>query len=202
MFSTINQLSFLSTSRKDDLVSLCYLLVFLLNEGDVPYSSRNFTNELTISKNFKKAKKIKQTFNLQNAVRNRPRILEFVESIQKLGHYQKPNYESLRTILKSSLADPGQTSISYPCTSLSSLRPPLSQHMTFGKGPLTTESNSDSTSLTNYEYSNLVDQCQDFNELSYFNLVDSNTEDTPLLDISFQMRQHQLHVNNLRVFTS
>jgi hypothetical protein len=78
MFSTINQLSFLTTSRKDDLLSLCYLMVFLLNRGDVPYSPKSFTTEFTISKNFKKAKKIKQTFSLSEAVRNRPQILEFV----------------------------------------------------------------------------------------------------------------------------
>ena len=31
MFSSINQMTFTVTSRKDDLVSLCYLLIYLLN---------------------------------------------------------------------------------------------------------------------------------------------------------------------------
>ena len=33
IFSRLNQLTSNVTSRKDDLVSLCYILVFLLNRG-------------------------------------------------------------------------------------------------------------------------------------------------------------------------
>lgn len=36
VFSSVNQLEFMTTSRRDDLISLCYLLVFLINEGNIP----------------------------------------------------------------------------------------------------------------------------------------------------------------------
>ena len=36
VFSSLNQLQFMTTSRRDDLISLCYLLVFLLNGGELP----------------------------------------------------------------------------------------------------------------------------------------------------------------------
>ena len=36
IFASLNQLRFLTTSRRDDLISLCYMLVFLLNKGSLP----------------------------------------------------------------------------------------------------------------------------------------------------------------------
>lgn len=33
MFASMNQLDFKTPSRRDDMISLCYLLSFLLNEG-------------------------------------------------------------------------------------------------------------------------------------------------------------------------
>jgi hypothetical protein len=36
LFSSVRQLSFMKTSRRDDLVSLCYLLVYLLNKQKFP----------------------------------------------------------------------------------------------------------------------------------------------------------------------
>lgn len=35
MFSSVNQLNFYTTSRRDDLLSLVYLLIFLLNNGQI-----------------------------------------------------------------------------------------------------------------------------------------------------------------------
>ena len=36
LFSSVRQLSFMRTSRRDDLISLCYLLVYLLNNQKFP----------------------------------------------------------------------------------------------------------------------------------------------------------------------
>jgi len=36
IFASINQLDFKMTSRRDDLVSLCYFFIFLLNNGKLP----------------------------------------------------------------------------------------------------------------------------------------------------------------------
>ena len=37
IFATINQFQFKITSRRDDLISLCYLLIFLYRGGNVPF---------------------------------------------------------------------------------------------------------------------------------------------------------------------
>lgn len=36
MFSSVNQMEFMTTSRRDDLISLCLLTLYLLNEGEMP----------------------------------------------------------------------------------------------------------------------------------------------------------------------
>ena len=36
MFSSHSQLQFNKTSRKDDLISLCYFMLYFLNEGRLP----------------------------------------------------------------------------------------------------------------------------------------------------------------------
>ena len=36
LFASIRQLKFYRTSRKDDMISLCYLLIFLLNKSNFP----------------------------------------------------------------------------------------------------------------------------------------------------------------------
>lgn len=36
IFASANQFEFTMTSRRDDLISLCYLLIFLINKGNIP----------------------------------------------------------------------------------------------------------------------------------------------------------------------
>jgi hypothetical protein len=36
MFSSVEQMDFKETSRKDDMISLCYLLFFILNQCEMP----------------------------------------------------------------------------------------------------------------------------------------------------------------------
>ena len=40
-FASVNQLFFKSTSRKDDLISACYLLFFLFNSNQIPFIDRD-----------------------------------------------------------------------------------------------------------------------------------------------------------------
>jgi len=37
VFASVSQFDFIKTTRRDDLISLCYLLVYMFNKGDVPY---------------------------------------------------------------------------------------------------------------------------------------------------------------------
>ena len=36
IFASLNQLNFNNTSRKDDIISTCYLLIYMLNRGNLP----------------------------------------------------------------------------------------------------------------------------------------------------------------------
>ena len=46
LFSSVNQLKFKTTSRRDDLISLCYMLIFLLNGGELPGLSASYAQTL------------------------------------------------------------------------------------------------------------------------------------------------------------
>lgn len=59
MFATLSQFKFESTSRRDDLISLCYLLVYLINDSKVPFSIENFEAQKSVSALFKQVKKVK-----------------------------------------------------------------------------------------------------------------------------------------------
>ena len=41
MFSSVNMFEFLVPSRRDDLIALCYMLVYLFNDGKVAYKVEN-----------------------------------------------------------------------------------------------------------------------------------------------------------------
>jgi hypothetical protein len=45
LFASINAMTFTTTSRKDDLVSLCFLLVFLLNKGKLFGNYRGYSDD-------------------------------------------------------------------------------------------------------------------------------------------------------------
>ena len=40
IFASVNALKFKKTSRRDDLLSLCYLVIFVLNHGRIPFISK------------------------------------------------------------------------------------------------------------------------------------------------------------------
>ena len=50
-FSSLNQMKFYSTSRRDDLISLFYLMVYLLKQGRIPGFGRR-QNETSVSEAF------------------------------------------------------------------------------------------------------------------------------------------------------
>ena len=37
LFSSLNSLNLNSVSRKDDLISLCYMIFLIINDGDLPF---------------------------------------------------------------------------------------------------------------------------------------------------------------------
>ena len=42
MFSSVNQMEFMTTSRRDDLIALCLLTLYMLNEGEMPGWSKEY----------------------------------------------------------------------------------------------------------------------------------------------------------------
>ena len=41
MFASTSALKFETTSRKDDLISLCYFFIFIINGGELPFFDIN-----------------------------------------------------------------------------------------------------------------------------------------------------------------
>ena len=101
IFATPNQLNFKSTSRKDDLLSLCYLLVYLSKSGKVHFVASDVKMKKIEVFHYVKEIKTKMTpkdlvGHTDAPVRN---LLEFIEEVYSLGYDQAPNYSKLRYIL-------------------------------------------------------------------------------------------------------
>ena len=45
VFSSLHQLQFQTTSRRDDIISLCYLIIYLLQDGVMPGIPCNSNNQ-------------------------------------------------------------------------------------------------------------------------------------------------------------
>ena len=45
MFASLSQLDFNITSRRDDLISLCYMVVYILNKGTIPGINMNLKED-------------------------------------------------------------------------------------------------------------------------------------------------------------
>lgn len=58
IFATVNQFDFRVTSRRDDLQSLCYLLIYLFQGGDVAFVAKGNMSKREV---FKFIKDVKST---------------------------------------------------------------------------------------------------------------------------------------------
>ena len=98
-FSSINQMKFHSTSRRDDLISLFYLIVYMLKGGIIPgFGSRKNDSELyedfELIYNIKKSKKTKK-FCFENTAD----LADFKREIFGYHFKDTPDYERLRNML-------------------------------------------------------------------------------------------------------
>jgi serine/threonine protein kinase len=50
MFSSVNQMEFMTTSRRDDMIALCQLILYMLNDGVMPGWKKDYM-EVAISDN-------------------------------------------------------------------------------------------------------------------------------------------------------
>ena len=95
--ASINSMNFRKLSRRDDLISLGYLLIYMIQGSlsfipgkDVPYKNqfnyiRNLKSQLTLDK-------LCQTLRAKL-------LIDFIKVIMGLAFEEKPDYEKLRKIL-------------------------------------------------------------------------------------------------------
>ena len=108
IFSSFNGQNLRSTSRRDDLISLCYLLIYSL-EGTLPWLETD--PELNDLEEFHAVKEMKQNTTpetLCNAS-DSSRLLAFVKEIFKLQFTETPDYQKLKFLLVKQLLDLNDT---------------------------------------------------------------------------------------------
>lgn len=91
-----------STSRRDDLISLFYLLSYLLNNGAMPCMAEAFekSKSLDLRNKFKMVLDAKQTVSLlEMCIANVQSLREFARHIESLQFESTPDYDKLRSIL-------------------------------------------------------------------------------------------------------
>ena len=102
MFASVDQLDFQSATRKSDLISICYMLIFMLNDLDMPLQPKDGKNE--IADLFESQIKYKKSITFKKMIKELDQfhgntlgkqLTAFSEEINQLGFYEKPNYESL-----------------------------------------------------------------------------------------------------------
>ena len=105
-FSSVNQLLVRSTSRRDDLISLFYLLAYLLNHGNMPCMKDAFklADSVDIRTKFNAVLQAKKTVKLIDmCVERTVPLREFARHVQSLDFESEPNYVKLRSILQANL---------------------------------------------------------------------------------------------------
>lgn len=103
MFASPNQLNFKSTSRRDDLISLVYLMVYVLNRGDLinqPMQHQNMAREEI----FTKSREAKMAYKISDLCQGITEDLtEFVEEVFRYTFSEKPKYDKLKQLLKENI---------------------------------------------------------------------------------------------------
>lgn len=100
IFSSTNHLQFMTTSRRDDLISLCYLLAFLINEGKLP--NIDIYNQKDKNESFKKIRDAKLKHSLQDLCNEKDGTADLTDFFTECFSYRykdKPKYAKLRAIL-------------------------------------------------------------------------------------------------------
>lgn len=97
LFASANQMQRKQTSRRDDLISLCYLLVYLINGHhlfDIPHQCRSAQEQYAY------LIEVKLETSAKDLCQDRARcFLPFVSMVFDLGFKEKPCYQMLTSIL-------------------------------------------------------------------------------------------------------
>ena len=106
VFSSLNSLNLNSVSRKDDLISLCYMVFLIINDGQLPFLKDNSQlgdNEVIIG--------VKKKHSLQEMLaslkivseKTNQNLMEFVTLIDNLNFCDCPDYDKLISLIEHGL---------------------------------------------------------------------------------------------------
>ena len=99
VFASLNQLKFYSTGRRDDLISLFYLLVYILKNGQMPgfdIQAKQDTN-----KQFNTIRNVKQNEGLHDiCFGNTADLGKFMKEVFSYRFKDTPRYDYLRNLLQ------------------------------------------------------------------------------------------------------
>ena len=118
IFASVNQFKFKITSRRDDLISLVFMLVFLFNDGNLPFISeeQDSMQRNQIFQQIKQAKLEMTPANLCNkncnpadpATSSRAScLIEFATEVFQLGFSDTPDYDRFMKLLEAVLIQKG-----------------------------------------------------------------------------------------------
>lgn len=98
IFGSLNQLNFQKTSRRDDLISLLYMLVYMLNNGKL--TGIDLETQMINTEAFKLARKAKQIHTLDTLCCGNAHILKsFAHEVLNLKFKEQPNYKRFDKML-------------------------------------------------------------------------------------------------------
>ena len=104
IFSSRHQMEFKSTSRRDDLISLCYTLLIMLNKFNFPCNSDlnpyGVVNESNMNSKFKDSLSHKKATTLHDMTKNLT-FFQFSHDHEDLNMSQKDFFENLAQFAKS-----------------------------------------------------------------------------------------------------
>lgn len=102
IFASLNQLNFNATSRKDDIISMSYLLIYMLNRGNLPGIDLN--KKLDQAQSFKQARFAKMNYTLDSLCDGRAACMkDFVKEAYDLGSQEKPKYNLMKELLQNKI---------------------------------------------------------------------------------------------------
>ena len=99
LFASINSLKFETTSRRDDLISICYILIYLIDNRILSFI--NNVQDMSLVQKFKYVRKQKFSHCAMDLCGNSEthpktyRLYKFVDDIFNLKFDETPNYSKL-----------------------------------------------------------------------------------------------------------
>ena len=100
IFASPHQLDFKSTSRRDDIISLCYLMVYFNSKGQIPGVKNLDKDYKKLYKEITAVKEAHTAMDICTDEFNSRDLFEFVQEAFSLEYDQKPDYIKLRAILR------------------------------------------------------------------------------------------------------